>query len=45
MAALRAGAAAVLGRPLSLEALLGTLLGWRPEKPGHAGLGRPRVRG
>jgi len=45
LAALRAGAAAVLGRPLSLEALLGTLLGWRPEKPGHAGLGRPRVRG
>jgi hypothetical protein len=45
MAALRAGAAAVLGRPLSLEALLGTLLGWQPEKPGHAGLGRPGVCG
>ena len=40
LAAMRAGAAAVLGRPVSLEALAGTLLQKRLGKPSHAGLGR-----
>ena len=47
-AAIRAGAAAILGRPVALEALAGTLLPARvrlpsqperPCQPGHAGLG------
>ncbi len=40
VAAVRAGAAAVLGRPVSLEAVCGVLLGQGHTNAGHVGLGR-----
>jgi DNA-binding NtrC family response regulator len=44
LTAMRAGAAAVLGRPVCLEALAGTLLAARTAHAGHAGLGEASLR-
>jgi ActR/RegA family two-component response regulator len=40
VAAMRAGAGVVLGRPVSLEAVCGVLLERIPANAGHDGLGR-----